>query len=116
MIGNKIRMLRIKHGYSVSQLSAKANISKSYLSNLENNKKANPSLYVLSKISKALGTTVDYLIENRLLSTDAAKETKEVIDEEWLRLLEKGVQEGMSKKDFIEFQEYLKFRRQYFKK
>ncbi|MFB1081803.1 helix-turn-helix domain-containing protein [Jeotgalibacillus sp. JSM ZJ347] len=114
MIGNKIRMLRLKHGYSVSQLSAKANVSKSYLSNLENHKKKNPSLSVLSKIAETLGTTVDDLIGGQDEPSVNDNFYMEELDDEWVRLLKKGVQEGMSKKEFNEFQLYLKFRKKHF--
>ncbi|KIL43529.1 hypothetical protein KP77_32350 [Jeotgalibacillus alimentarius] len=106
MIGQKIKVLRQKKGYSISQLAAKARVSKSYLSDLENNKKNNPSIIVLSRIAATLGSSVDELVAGEQLE-------KTMIDEEWMDLLEKGVSKGMSKKEFTEFQIYLQYRRDY---
>ncbi|TFE01725.1 helix-turn-helix domain-containing protein [Jeotgalibacillus salarius] len=104
MIGQKIKVLRQNKGYSISQLAVKARVSKSYLSNLENNKKNNPSIIVLSRIATTLDSTVDELIAGEDLE-------KAMIDDEWIELLQKGVNSGMSKKEFTEFQIYLQYRR-----
>ncbi|MFB1081798.1 helix-turn-helix domain-containing protein [Jeotgalibacillus sp. JSM ZJ347] len=105
MIGDKIKYLRLKKGYSVSLLASRSNVSKSYLSNLENNKKSNPSLFVLSKISTTLGVPVEYLVDKEI---DFEKRN---LDPEWLTLIEESIKEGMSKKDFLEFSEFLKFKK-----
>ncbi|TFE00017.1 helix-turn-helix domain-containing protein [Jeotgalibacillus sp. R-1-5s-1] len=105
MIGDKIKHLRTKKGYSVSGLAFKSNVSKSYLSNLENNKKSNPSLDILSKIANTLDVSVDYLVDDQ-------SDTKEkCLDQEWVNLIKESIKEGMSKRDFSEFQVYLKFRK-----
>lgn len=105
MIGDKIKYLRLKKGYSVSRLANKSNVSKSYLSNLENNKKSNPSLFILSKIASTLEVSVESLVD------EEKSFHNEILDQEWLVLIEEGIKEGMSKEDFIEFQQYLKFKK-----
>ncbi|MBM7579218.1 helix-turn-helix domain-containing protein [Jeotgalibacillus terrae] len=105
MIGDKIKYLRLKKGYSVSHLASRSNVSKSYLSNLENNKKNNPSLFILSKIAHTLDVSVEYLVDKEM------DFEKRHLDPEWLTLIEESIKEGMSKEDFSAFHQYLKFRK-----
>lgn len=59
--GNKIRELREERGYSLAELSKKANISVSYLSEIERNTKK-PSLKTIEKLSQALNISKTMLI------------------------------------------------------
>lgn len=54
MINNKIRKLRLQKSLSMKELAEKSNISVSYLSLLEKEKRKNPSKEIMKKISKAL--------------------------------------------------------------
>ena len=54
MIGKNIYKLRTQRGLTLSELAERAVISKSYLSNIERNLNANPSIYVLEQIAEAL--------------------------------------------------------------
>jgi XRE family transcriptional regulator, master regulator for biofilm formation len=109
VIGKKIKNLRLKKGYSITRLAEEANISKSYLSHLEKGLNNNPSLQMLDKIASSLHTTIDDLIEGDI--SCPALTSKPVLNLEWLHLIERAIQDGMTKEEFIEFQYYLKFRK-----
>ncbi|QSQ09547.1 putative HTH-type transcriptional regulator [Koleobacter methoxysyntrophicus] len=61
-IGNRIRQLRIKSGLTQEQLGEKANLHYSYIGQVERGDKV-PSLKTLKKITKALNTSLDFLLE-----------------------------------------------------
>lgn len=58
MVVFRIKEIRINKGITAYSLSKKANISRSFLSELENNKKTNVSLRLLLKISNILDVNV----------------------------------------------------------
>lgn len=62
MIGERLRYLRKKKGYSISRLAKEAGVSKTYLSYLDRGLQNNPSLQFLEKVSSRLGISVEYLI------------------------------------------------------
>jgi transcriptional regulator with XRE-family HTH domain len=67
-IGDRIKALRKEHSLTLKDLSEKANISISFLSDIENGR-SNPSLERLNDIAKALDTTTSYLLgENQLVN------------------------------------------------
>jgi XRE family transcriptional regulator, master regulator for biofilm formation len=105
MIGSKIKEMRQKRGYSLSELAKQADVSKSYLSQIERGLQSNPSLQFLHKISVPLGTNIDYFIgENR-----AQKEVHIELDDEWKVLIKKALENGLKKEDFREYLNYIKF-------
>ncbi|WP_226667474.1 XRE family transcriptional regulator [Metabacillus litoralis] len=108
MVGERLRELRQQKGYSISELAELAGVSKSYLSYIERDVQKNPSLQFLRKIATTLQTDVEDLLGS---SSSAAQSQEFVLDEEWSRLLNKAISEGMSKNDFKEFRDYLKFRK-----
>jgi transcriptional regulator with XRE-family HTH domain len=57
-----LKRLREEKGLSVRALAAKAHMSYTYLSNVENGK-ADPSLSVLKRLAAALGITASELIQ-----------------------------------------------------
>jgi transcriptional regulator with XRE-family HTH domain len=61
-LGDKIRELRQKRGYTLEKLAELTESSKSYIWELENKKPPRPSAEKLGAIARALGVTVDYLI------------------------------------------------------
>ncbi len=61
-LGFHIIDLRKDKGYSQLQLAYKANISKNYLSDLENGRR-NPSILVLQRIADALDCDLSVLME-----------------------------------------------------
>ena len=66
--GERIREIREKRGLRQDQLAAQAKISKSFLSEIENNNR-NVSSQALLRIANVLGASVDYLL------TGESKET-----------------------------------------
>lgn len=61
-----IKNLRMKKGITVYKLSKMTNIARSYLVELENNKKFNPSLNTMYKIANALEVKVDDLFYSEI--------------------------------------------------
>ena len=61
-----IKNLRMKKGITVYKLSKMTHIARSYLVELENNKKFNPSLNTMYKIANALEVKVDDLFYSEL--------------------------------------------------
>lgn len=59
-LGKRIEKLRKEHNYTMQELADKANISKSYINDIEKGR-VNPSLDTLKMIAKALNTTIGYL-------------------------------------------------------
>ena len=62
MLGDQIQKLRQEKKLTLSQLAAKTEISKSYLSHLERNIQTNPSMEVLIKLAAALDVEIQNLI------------------------------------------------------
>ena len=107
MIGERIKLLREKKGYTLTQLADLAGVSKSYLSYIERNLQTNPSLQLLSKLAITLETTLEYLLNGG--EKKASSVTNNFPDEEWRYIAEKAIKEGMSKDDFIRYNDYISF-------
>lgn len=105
MLGDQIRELRLQKGYSISELADLAGVSKSYLSYIERNIQKNPSLQFLQKIAATLEVETEYF-----LGQDKENDAND-IDDEWKELLNKAIAEGLSKEQFKDFQEYVKFQK-----
>ncbi len=54
----KLKEIRIQKGLTIRELANKANVAYSYISELENLNKSNPSKETMDKLAKALGVTV----------------------------------------------------------
>jgi XRE family transcriptional regulator, master regulator for biofilm formation len=108
MVGERLRELRQEKGYSISELAELAGVSKSYLSYIERDVQKNPSLQFLRKIASSLEIDVEGLLGTP--SSDVQSKDF-VLDDEWSNLLNKAIDEGMSKSDFKEFRDYLKFKK-----
>lgn len=61
-LGDKIRELRKKKGYTLDELATKSESSKSYIWELENKDPPRPSGEKLALIAAALDVTTDYLL------------------------------------------------------
>lgn len=75
MIGDILKRTRMIYGYKASEMSALLQISKSYLSEIENNKKK-PSLELLEKYSEIYGMKLSSLILLSESYEDANKRNK----------------------------------------
>jgi XRE family transcriptional regulator, master regulator for biofilm formation len=106
MIGLRIRSLREEKGYSISELAKRAGISKSYLSQIERNLQVNPSLQLLSKLAKTLDASLDDLIGEEHEEIHNIKQ----LDEDWAVLLKGAIDKGMSKEEFKELSDYIRFK------
>ena len=105
MIGKKIKRLRQQKGYSITELGKLADVSKSYLSQLERGLQTNPSLQFLVKVSKPLDTSIDLLLQE----SKANKCRNIDLDEEWKVLIRQAIEDGLKKEDFHEYRKYMKF-------
>ncbi|MBX3289987.1 MAG: helix-turn-helix transcriptional regulator [Acidobacteria bacterium] len=66
--GDRIRQVREARGLTQEQLANSAKVSKSFLSDVENNNK-NLSSQLLLQIATALGASVDYLLSGSIQGT-----------------------------------------------
>jgi len=105
MIGQKIKRLRLQKGYSITELGRLADVSKSYLSQLERGLQINPSIQFLVKVAAPLETSVQYLLEESKLK----KHEESELDEEWKILIQKAIEDGLKKEDFHEYLNYIRY-------
>jgi transcriptional regulator with XRE-family HTH domain len=61
-VGDRVREIREKRGMTQDQLAEAAELSKSFLSEIENDK-SNVGAQILLRIANALGASVDYLLQ-----------------------------------------------------
>lgn len=75
-LGDKIRELRKKKGYTLEKLAELTDSSKSYIWELENKNPPRPSAEKIGRIAAVLGVTAEYLLdrEGDLHVADAADE------------------------------------------
>lgn len=106
MLGERIKALRKERRMSLSELAEKAGVAKSYLSSIERNMQTNPSIQFIEKVSDALGVSVnDILYDYNKIAIDD-------LDNEWLEIVIEAMESGVSKKQFKEFLEFTKWRKE----
>lgn len=64
-LGDKIRKLRRDQKMSLEALASAAEMSKSYLWELENNDDANPTMEIVARIATVLNTTPEFLTHDK---------------------------------------------------
>jgi transcriptional regulator with XRE-family HTH domain len=79
-LGDKIKELRKQRGLTLDKLAGAANLSKSYLWELENRESQRPSAEKLSAIADALGVSTEYFLED-----DIRAPAEKHIDEAFFR-------------------------------
>ncbi len=94
MIGYRVKSLREARKMSITELSAKSGVAKSYISSLERNLQTNPTILVLEKIAKILCIKVDALLNEQV---------DKVMDEEWMEIMQDVMGSGISKEEMREF-------------
>ncbi|MDV7767102.1 helix-turn-helix domain-containing protein [Peribacillus sp. CSMR9] len=94
MIGYRVKSLRQERKMSISELSTKSGVAKSYISSLERNLQTNPTILVLEKIAKILCIKVDALLN---------EQADKVMDEEWMAIMQDVMGSGISKEEMREF-------------
>ncbi|MFD1040610.1 helix-turn-helix domain-containing protein [Virgibacillus byunsanensis] len=102
MIGENIQHIRKKKGLSLSECAKRANISKSYLSNIERNLNQNPSVQIIGKVAMVLG--VDF---RTLLGTKSVEEL--LPENEWLDFVKELKDSGIEKEQLQEYKTVIEF-------
>ncbi|MED3573040.1 helix-turn-helix transcriptional regulator [Cytobacillus praedii] len=108
MIGKNIARIRKKRGYTLSEFAELANISKSYLSNIERDINKNPSLEVMQKIAKVLNVDLITLLKP---SKDFDKHL--YIEKEWVNFFKELKELGIEKEEIQQYKlliEFIKWR------
>ncbi|MCL6605453.1 MAG: helix-turn-helix domain-containing protein [Paenibacillus sp.] len=105
MIGERIQILRKKNNYSLTELSERAGVAKSYLSSIERGIQQNPSIQFLEKVGSVLGITVE-----EFLHKENTADNQDPIDIEWTALVKEAMHSGVSKVQFREFLDYNKWK------
>ncbi|WP_342342328.1 helix-turn-helix transcriptional regulator [Neobacillus novalis] len=104
MIGRNIYEIRMKKGFTLSELAERAGISKSYLSNIERNLNQNPSIQVIRKIAQVLDVDLKILIK-----TGPNDEEQQLPDKEWIDLANEFKKSGIEKNQIQEFKQLIEF-------
>lgn len=104
MIGSNISTIRKRRGLTLSELADRANVSKSYLSNLERNLNKNPSIQVIEKISKVLD--VDLIT---ILQVNSPEEGQHLIESEWLDFIHDLKDSGVEKDQLQQYKAVIEF-------
>ncbi|MDM5285523.1 XRE family transcriptional regulator [Peribacillus frigoritolerans] len=94
MIGYRVKSLREEKKMSISELSKKSGVAKSYISSLERNLQTNPTILVLEKIASILCITIDALLY---------EQADQLMDEEWKIIMKDIMGSGISKEEMREF-------------
>jgi XRE family transcriptional regulator, master regulator for biofilm formation len=102
MIGKNIYDIRKRKGLTLSELAERANISKSYLSNIERSLNRNPSIKVLEKVANVLGVDLEALLIGTALE-------KERPDQEVIDLASELMEIGFAKEHMSEFKSFIEF-------
>ncbi|RKQ33496.1 helix-turn-helix domain-containing protein [Oceanobacillus halophilus] len=102
MIGEKIQKIRKSKGLTLSECAERANISKSYLSNIERNLNQNPSIQIIEKIAAVLGVEVNTLIKRESL----LEQTPET---EWLEFVKDLKKSGIKTHELQEYKTVIEF-------
>lgn len=104
MIGKNIARIRKKRGYTLSEFAELANISKSYLSNIERDINKNPSLEVIRKIAKVLNVDLITLLQP---SMDLDKYL--YVEQEWVFFLNELKELGIEKEEIQQYKLLIEF-------
>ncbi|MFJ7728165.1 helix-turn-helix domain-containing protein [Neobacillus sp. NPDC097160] len=104
MIGKNIYEIRMQRGLTLSELAERANISKSYLSNIERNLNQNPSVHIIKKLALVLGVDL-----KALLKTEFNEETHQYLESEWVDFINELKESGVEKEQIQEFKTLIEF-------
>ncbi|MEC5424030.1 helix-turn-helix transcriptional regulator [Virgibacillus sp. C22-A2] len=102
MIGENIKKLREKRGLTLSECAVRAEISKSYLSNLERDITQNPSILIIEKISAVLNVDLQTLL--------GSKSGPNTLPEgEWLDFVRELKESGVETEQLQEYKTVIEF-------
>jgi XRE family transcriptional regulator, master regulator for biofilm formation len=102
MIGKNIFSIRKRKGLTLSELAERANVSKSYLSNIERSLNKNPSINVLERIAQVLDVDLQALLIGTTLE-------QELPDQEVIELANELLDLGVEKERIDEFKSVIEF-------
>ncbi|UOQ85023.1 helix-turn-helix domain-containing protein [Gracilibacillus salinarum] len=105
MIGKNINRIRKKKNLTLSELAERADISKSYLSNIERNLNDNPSIHIIEKLADVLEVDLITLLDEK------KPRTKD--DLMWQHFISKLEELGITSSDLDEYRivfEFIKWR------
>ncbi|MFD0588415.1 helix-turn-helix domain-containing protein [Paenibacillus sp. GCM10027627] len=105
MIGQRIQTLRKRKGLSLTELSQRAGVAKSYLSSIERGLQQNPSIQFLEKIGEVLHVPVEEFVNSEQPERAGAS-----LDRDWEELVREAMASGVSKEQFKEFLEFNKWK------
>ncbi len=88
MIGNRIQKLRQQKRLSLTELSHRSGVAKSYLSSIERNLQRNPSIEILQKLAPELGVDIHSLVSEEY--------SPEFLSKEWIELVQEVKASGVS--------------------
>lgn len=106
MIGKNMAVIRKSRGLSLSELSERSGISKSYLSYIERNLNQNPSIQILEKIAFVLKVELQDLINT---DKDKVIESKQHPDTEWKEFVKELKDTGIEKENLQEYRQLIEF-------
>lgn len=104
MIGKNIYEIRKRRGFTLSELAERANISKSYLSNIERDINRNPSIQVIKKVADVLGVDL-----KELLKPESGLETGQLLEKEWVDFINDLKESGLHKEQIHEYKTVFDF-------
>ena len=102
MNGKNIKRIRLRKGMTLSEPAERAQISKSYLSNIERNVNQNPSIQIIEKVALVLG--VDFRV---LIETESTSDY--IYEEERVEFVNELKASGISKDQLQEYKMVLEF-------
>ncbi|GAE91916.1 regulator [Gracilibacillus boraciitolerans JCM 21714] len=101
MIGTNINRIRKRKNLTLSELAERADVSKSYLSNIERNLNDNPSIQIIEKLAEVLGVEVVTLLSD--------ENDPFVTNNEWMEFIGELKALGITKPDFDEYRIIFEF-------
>ena len=104
MIGENIQRIRSRQGLTLSELAERADISKSYLSNIERNLNQNPSIQIIERIATVLA--VDYQM---LIGINSVDDDDQIPEEEWLDFVKELKESGVEKDELQKYKSVIEF-------
>ncbi len=102
MIGANIHNIRKKRRLTLSELAERADISKSYLSNIERSLNQNPSIQVMGKIAAVLNVDLRTLIGSK-------DDNLQLPESEWLDFVNELKKSGVEKEQLQEYKTVIEF-------
>lgn len=102
MIGKNIQKIRMKKDLTLSECAERANISKSYLSNIERNVNKNPSIHIIEKIALVLNVDLQVLVGQ-------PTRNERIAENEWLDFVNELKESGVEKERLSEYKTVIEF-------